>query len=307
MARDRDELAALGTLVVIAIGGGIVLGMMNAHRAAFDGFVYMIAGIAGALVGFVTAPLLVVAVYRKDWRVALPAIYGPSLSAAFVTSSEYGPGAGTLWTITTFCFACGLCYLVMPNGLLWEHRSTSITWALRWAPFVLLAAMAVPYHWVADPDFSTMSEERLTANLGSNDMGRQHDAARELASRGADAVRERAGHYDPRVRRGAARAARWLDSDARGAILIDLLDDSDRYVRLEVIAAIQWDIGSSGLPTLEARMVDEEEWIVKNALADAIAQLKLVERREREVEKLRAYYGDGPQSPYPAESRPGDR
>ncbi len=73
---------------------------------------------------------------------------------------------------------------------------------------------------------------------------------------------------------------------AQAGLISNYLADQDRYVRLEAIAAIQYDFGPAFLPALENRIQHEKDSRVKGALAKAIAYLTNVAANDLEP------YGD---------------
>ena len=305
-------------VVSIAICGGVLLGIASAHRAYFDAIVFVVAGFLGAVVGLVTAPAFYLAVRRKNWWTAIAAIYVPSLLSALITSDQYAPLLGALWTIAAFLVACVFCNLFVPDATpialnncpKCGHLQKS--WALqcskcgeplalsvapvrrdpyqlimRLLPFLLIPIASIGIRFAFGPaDLRSMSMEELTSSLAAHDMQRSHEATRELASRGMNAIQQLVDHHDPRVRRAVARALRWVHDDSAARLISNYLADQDRYVRLEAIAAIQYDFGPAFLPALENRIQHEKDSRVKDALAKAIAYLTNVAANDLEP------YGD---------------
>lgn len=304
-SRWRTQLLECAAVIPIAVCGGALLGIASAHRAYFDDIVFIIGGLFGAVVGLATAPIFDLAIRNKDWRAAIPAIYGPSLLSALITSDQYVPLRGATWSILSFLIACGFCRLLILDsktrefescrkcGQLSSSRSSECPKCgnsldppavpierfqsrliVRLLPFLLIPIASVGFHFVFSPAvLGSMSMTELTSSLATNDVQRSHDASQELASRGMDAIQQLIDHPDASVRLAVARALRWVHDEDATIAISNYLADEDRYVRLEAITAIQYDFGPTLLPALEDRVQREKDSLVKGTLEKAIAYL----------------------------------
>ena len=299
------RLHVLVVVISIAVCGGALLGITSAYRAYFDRIVFLIAGSLGAIVGLATAPVFFLAARRKDWRMAIPAIYIPSLMSALITSDEYSPLLGAAWTIATFLVACVLCRFLIPNTTPavddscpkcgYQRSSKSLQCSecgvslaptefpirpdrnrliVRFLPFLLIPIASIGFRAVFGPaDLSSLSTTQLTQSLASNDMQRRHEASQELASRGMETIQQLVDHDNANVRRSVARAVRSFSHEDAATVISKCLADADRYVRLEAIWAIQYDFGPSLLPALEDQIQRETDSSVKDNLEEAIAYM----------------------------------